>query len=73
MVSAIPEDIAVMIQGADVEPGAKDEVFSVPQIQHTRLLLAAAPARDRGWLTPIFHDRNAILMPLGTLLIHSSV
>lgn len=43
VMSAIADDVAVMRQGAIVEVGSREKVFTEPQHEYTRQLLAALP------------------------------
>jgi len=52
-VKAISDEIVVMLQGAVVEQGTKDEIMSPPYPEYTQLLLSSVPEMDPDWLTGV--------------------
>ncbi|MGB0844371.1 MAG: ABC transporter ATP-binding protein [Alphaproteobacteria bacterium] len=60
-VQAISDEIVVMLQGAVVEQGLKDEIMSPPHPEYTELLLASVPEMDPDWLTGVLADKAELI------------
>jgi len=56
-VKAIADRVMVMLQGRIVEQGPKDEVFSPPHHEYTKLLLSSVPEMDPGWMQRVVDER----------------
>lgn len=61
-VRAIADDVVVMYQGRVVEHGPRDEVFSPPHHEYTKLLLSSVPEMDPDWLDRTLEERNQQVM-----------
>lgn len=57
-VRAIADDVVVMYQGRVVEHGPRDEVFTPPHHDYTKLLLSSVPEMDPDWLDRVLEDRR---------------
>ena len=57
-VKAISDEVVVMHNGLVVEQGMKDEIFSPPHPDYTKLLLSSVPEMDPKWLTKILTSKN---------------
>lgn len=58
VVTAISDEIVVMLEGAVVEQGLKSEILSPPHPDYTQLLLSSVPEMDPDWLTNLVNDRH---------------
>ena len=57
-VRAIADNVVVMLQGEIVEQGRKDEVFTPPHHEYTKLLLSSVPEMDPDWLNDLIAYRE---------------
>ena len=57
-VKAISDEVVVMHNGLVVEQGMKDEIFSPPHPDYTKLLLSSVPEMDPKWLTKILTSKS---------------
>ncbi len=57
VVTAISDEIVVMLQGAVVEQGLKSEILSPPHPDYTQLLLSSVPEMDPDWLDNLVEGR----------------
>lgn len=57
-VQAISDEIVVMLQGAVVEQGLKEDIMSPPHPEYTKLLLSSVPEMDPDWLTNLLNERK---------------
>ena len=57
-VKAISDEVVVMHNGLVVEQGMKDEIFSPPHPDYTKLLLSSVPEMDPKWLTKILTSNS---------------
>lgn len=58
-VSAIADEVIVMLQGRIVEQGAKHEIFAPPYHEYTDLLLSSVPQMDPDWMDNVLAERKA--------------
>ena len=56
-VRAIADEIVVMHMGKVVEQGPKDDIFTPPHPDYTKLLLSSVPDMDPDWLTDLLKAR----------------
>ena len=57
-VRAIADNVVVMLQGEIVAQGRKDEVFTPPHHEYTKLLLSSVPEMDPDWLNDLIAYRE---------------
>lgn len=57
-VRAIADDVVVMQHGRVVETAAKDELFTPPNEEYTKLLLSSVPEMDPDWLSHVLDART---------------
>lgn len=57
-VSAIADEIAVMLKGEIVQQGPKEQVLTAPSHPYTELLLSSVPAMDVTWLDRFLAERS---------------
>ena len=58
-VKAIADEIVVMLQGAIIEHGLKEDVLAPPHHDYTELLLSSVPEMDPDWLDRLLEKRDA--------------
>ena len=58
-VSAIADEVIVMLEGRIVEQGPKDEIFAPPYHEYTDLLLSSVPEMDPDWMDNVLAERKA--------------
>ena len=56
-VRAIADEIVVMHMGKVVEQGPKDDIFTPPHPDYTKLMLSSVPDMDPDWLTDLLKAR----------------
>ena len=57
-VRAIADDVVVMQHGCVVEAASKDELFTPPNEEYTKLLLSSVPEMDPNWLSHVLDART---------------
>ncbi len=57
-VRAIADDVVVMQHGRVVEAAPKDELFTPPNEEYTKLLLSSVPEMDPDWLSHVLDART---------------
>lgn len=57
-VRAIADDVVVMQHGRVVEAAPKQELFTPPNEDYTKLLLSSVPEMDPNWLTSVLQSRS---------------
>ena len=57
-VSAIADEVIVMLEGRIVEQGPKDDIFSPPYHEYTDLLLSSVPEMDPDWMDNVLAERK---------------
>ncbi len=57
-VSAIADEVIVMLEGKIVEQGPKTEIFSPPHHEYTELLLSSVPEMDPDWMDRVIAERE---------------
>lgn len=58
VVTAISDEIVVMLEGAVVEQGLKSQILSAPFPEYTKLLLSSVPEMDPDWLSNLVDKRD---------------
>lgn len=58
IVRAIADEVVVMNGGRIMEMGEKEEIFTPPHHDYTKLLLSSVPDMDPDWLTRLLDARN---------------
>lgn len=56
-VKAIADRVLVMLEGRIVEQGTKDEIYTPPHHEYTKLLLSSVPEMDPDWLDRVVAER----------------